>query len=208
MDPHAVPSMHVSSLCALPYLLCRWPGAQRKAQLFHALPWLQCRALVWCVMCSAWPRRMLPPSSSLMRSTPSPPLASMPRQALTGELTSTPSAFPSNATLVPKSYNCQPDCCQLQRQVGFKHHTSQACTMPSVTPQNDVSSCREVQRILMELLNQMDGFDQNVNVKVRRHTLIMPDPARSARICCSPLHALMRGKPCASMARPDCLLPC
>ena len=27
--------------------------------------------------------------------------------------------------------------------------------------------CREVQRILMELLNQMDGFDQTVNVKVR-----------------------------------------
>jgi AAA+ superfamily predicted ATPase len=27
---------------------------------------------------------------------------------------------------------------------------------------------REVQRILMELLNQMDGFDQTVNVKVRR----------------------------------------
>ena len=26
--------------------------------------------------------------------------------------------------------------------------------------------CREVQRILMELLNQMDGFDQNTNVKV------------------------------------------
>ena len=26
---------------------------------------------------------------------------------------------------------------------------------------------REVQRILLELLNQMDGFDQNVNVKVR-----------------------------------------
>lgn len=25
---------------------------------------------------------------------------------------------------------------------------------------------REVQRILLELLNQMDGFDQNVNVKV------------------------------------------
>ena len=32
-----------------------------------------------------------------------------------------------------------------------------------------VTTCarREVQRILMELLNQMDGFDQNVNVKVR-----------------------------------------
>lgn len=27
---------------------------------------------------------------------------------------------------------------------------------------------REVQRILLELLNQMDGFDQNVNVKVRQ----------------------------------------
>ena len=27
---------------------------------------------------------------------------------------------------------------------------------------------REVQRILMELLNQMDGFDQTVNVKVRQ----------------------------------------
>ena len=25
---------------------------------------------------------------------------------------------------------------------------------------------REVQRILLELLNQMDGFDQSVNVKV------------------------------------------
>ena len=27
-------------------------------------------------------------------------------------------------------------------------------------------TCREVQRILMELLTQMDGFDQTVNVKV------------------------------------------
>ena len=26
---------------------------------------------------------------------------------------------------------------------------------------------REVQRILLELLNQMDGFDQSINVKVR-----------------------------------------
>ena len=34
-------------------------------------------------------------------------------------------------------------------------------------------ACREVQRILMELLNQMDGFDQNVNVKVRK-TLSSP----------------------------------
>jgi len=29
---------------------------------------------------------------------------------------------------------------------------------------------REVQRILLELLNQMDGFDQTVNVKVRVST--------------------------------------
>ena len=27
---------------------------------------------------------------------------------------------------------------------------------------------REVQRILLELLNQMDGFDRNENVKVKR----------------------------------------
>ena len=31
---------------------------------------------------------------------------------------------------------------------------------------------REVQRILLELLNQMDGFDQNVNVKVKRRFLL------------------------------------
>lgn len=31
---------------------------------------------------------------------------------------------------------------------------------------------REVQRILLELLNQMDGFDQNVNVKVRLFLVI------------------------------------
>ena len=34
-----------------------------------------------------------------------------------------------------------------------------------------VTADREVQRILLELLNQMDGFDQNVNVKV---TLTLP----------------------------------
>lgn len=31
-------------------------------------------------------------------------------------------------------------------------------------------SDREVQRILLELLNQMDGFDQTTNVKVRQIT--------------------------------------
>lgn len=29
-----------------------------------------------------------------------------------------------------------------------------------------ISADREVQRILLELLNQMDGFDQTINVKV------------------------------------------
>ena len=33
---------------------------------------------------------------------------------------------------------------------------------------------REVQRILMELLNQMDGFDQTVNVKVRSRSAACP----------------------------------
>ena len=33
---------------------------------------------------------------------------------------------------------------------------------------------REVQRILLELLNQMDGFDQNVNVKVTMIVLRSP----------------------------------
>jgi len=32
-------------------------------------------------------------------------------------------------------------------------------------------SDREVQRILLELLNQMDGFDQQTSVKVRYHVL-------------------------------------
>ncbi len=30
---------------------------------------------------------------------------------------------------------------------------------------------REVQRILLELLNQMDGFDQSINVKVRNNMI-------------------------------------
>lgn len=35
---------------------------------------------------------------------------------------------------------------------------------------------REVQRILLELLNQMDGFDQNVNVKVSPPACRHSDP--------------------------------
>ena len=57
--------------------------------------------------------------------------------------------------------------------------------MPSVVSWDDVLLCREVQRILMELLNQMDGFDQNVNVKVRLQPS-MTDPARSSSISYSP----------------------
>ena len=37
---------------------------------------------------------------------------------------------------------------------------------PAATRLTASCLCREVQRILMELLNQMDGFDQTVNVKV------------------------------------------
>ena len=51
----------------------------------------------------------------------------------------------------------------------------------------------------MELLNQMDGFDQNVNVKVGLHPCMI-DYARSTRLCCSPLHALTRVMPCANIA--------
>ncbi|XP_031467329.1 26S proteasome regulatory subunit 4-like, partial [Phasianus colchicus] len=38
--------------------------------------------------------------------------------------------------------------------------------VPPLSPPRVPTADREVQRILLELLNQMDGFDQNVNVKV------------------------------------------
>ncbi len=47
--------------------------------------------------------------------------------------------------------------------VGLVVFSSHLCTLCELQTGAD----REVQRILMELLNQMDGFDQTVNVKVR-----------------------------------------
>ena len=41
--------------------------------------------------------------------------------------------------------------------------------LPSLPP--SLPQDREVQRILLELLNQMDGFDQSTNVKVRPPSL-------------------------------------
>lgn len=41
---------------------------------------------------------------------------------------------------------------------------------------------REVQRILMELLNQMDGFDQSVNVKARERDRV----AKAGSHCSDP----------------------
>ena len=42
----------------------------------------------------------------------------------------------------------------------------QSCASQQPRDQDACGTRREVQRILMELLNQMDGFDQTVNVKV------------------------------------------
>lgn len=101
--------------------------------------WVKVHA--WCGTSSGWPRRTLPPSSSSTRSTPSPQ---------------------SDLTLRPEvQADCLSSCC--------------CCCLFLVKSSGGVNylqfgvfsaADREVQRILLELLNQMDGFDQNVNVKV------------------------------------------
>ena len=109
----------------------------------------------------------------------------MPKLALTGEPQPTLTAYSTKVPLLPKSCNCQSESSELCRQAAFKRRTLQVCTLPSVVSWDDVLLCREVQRILMELLNQMDGFDQNVNVKVRLQPSTT-DPARISRISYSP----------------------
>jgi 26S proteasome regulatory subunit T3 len=42
---------------------------------------------------------------------------------------------------------------------------------------------REVQRILMELLTQMDGFDQSVNVKVVQFAFLHTAPPFLRALC-------------------------
>ena len=50
----------------------------------------------------------------------------------------------------------------------LEHSFHQAYIQGIVSPRFDAQTGadREVQRILLELLNQMDGFDQTTNVKV------------------------------------------
>lgn len=56
------------------------------------------------------------------------------------------------------------------------------CTQPRLSQlAASVLPCLQVQRILMELLNQMDGFDQTVNVKVRGE----PTSLYLRRLCCA-----------------------
>nr|XP_009682792.1 PREDICTED: 26S protease regulatory subunit 6B [Struthio camelus australis] len=73
-----------------------------------------------------------------------------------------------------------PGCGKTMLAKAVAHHTT-AAFLPD----------REVQRILLELLNQMDGFDQNVNVKVVVVTkqVDIPDPrvspnAKRSHGCC------------------------
>ena len=89
-------------------------------------------------------------------------------------------------TLLPKSCISQSESSEVCRQADFGEFHLAACTMPSVTSWEDILPCREVQRILMELLNQMDGFDQNVNVKVGLCSIFAVS-ARSTRTCYSPV---------------------
>ena len=54
----------------------------------------------------------------------------------------------------------------LRLEVGARIHTTNVPTCTSFIIVSFLTADREVQRILLELLNQMDGFDQSVNVKV------------------------------------------
>ena len=59
------------------------------------------------------------------------------------------------------------DSSKLTRVVGWPTELWHICKGTLSSKLSTGMQCREVQRILMELLNQMDGFDQTVNVKVQ-----------------------------------------
>ena len=63
---------------------------------------------------------------------------------------------------------------------------------------------REVQRILMELLNQMDGFDQTVNVKVTLPAVVSGSEIfRPASLADLPTQGLCRIKQFSQQSSPS-----